>query len=355
MSHNIATGLFQMESHALPTGIPFPLTLTNRVGTEGLLETNLQGLVPDDVNYVTNQFLANVTQNPGNVFKVASLPDGFSNVILKARWQWAARLDPDNFTIALYQGKPFTATGGACSDGVDACIVEKDWSGSPTFTDLGYTLGAWNSLVLPIDESKITDRTDLWVWVAMDRHPDQGVANPNRAVEYLSWLVLEASFPISSVGEAPTHIDNTNGLSAPAVVLSNLGDDGFFRYCYRVVPVGPDGNGPSVEVSIENSPASLDSTDKICLTWNDITGATSYKVYRTCAPTGLGLGLIATVLPDLGACGGSGGGSGLGITGMEDDGSKCVTDCDEQFSEALCQGETTVTIGSKEAPTSVTF
>ncbi|KKK57529.1 hypothetical protein LCGC14_3053560, partial [marine sediment metagenome] len=150
MTIRLASGHYFLIETDVPTDTNNTQTLHDKAGGSGLLHANLNGISPNEVTYITNAFLPDATQNPGNVFQVDSLPDGFFNVILKARWQWAARLDPDNFTIALYQGKPFTATGGACSDGVDACIVEKDWSGSPTFTDLGYTLGAWNSLVLPI-------------------------------------------------------------------------------------------------------------------------------------------------------------------------------------------------------------
>ena len=353
MGHNVATGFYQMIGHDVPTGTINTQTLHNAAGIEGLLETNLNGVAPNDVTYVTNAFLPDATQNSGNVFQVDSLPSNFSNVILKARWRWSARATAEHFTIALYQGKPTLATGGVCSDGVDACIIEIDWSSASSFSDLGYVLGAWNNLILPIDESLITDRTDLWVKVDMSRHPNQGVPDVNRAVEQLSWLVVQASFPISSVGEAPTEITEINGLTKVSPVLSTVAAAGTFRYCYRVVPVGPDGDGPSEEVSIESGPSALDSTDKICLSWADVTDATSYKVYRTCSPSSasLGTGLIATVLTGLGTCGG-GGGSG---TGMEDDGSGCITDCDDQFSEDLCEDPTTVTIGAKETPTAVTY
>ncbi len=345
----VASGTYQMIDSFLPTDVNFTLTLSNSTGGTSGLETNLQGLAAKDVSYVTNAFLADVTQNPGNVFQVDSLPDNFSNVQLKARWKVFARTHIQRFEIELYQGKPFLATGGACSDGVAACIASFTPVG--IISSLGYTLGVWNDLLIPIDESLITDRTDLWIWIAMDRHPNQGVANPNRAVEQLSWLVLRSDFPISSGGDSPTTPDTINGLSKVVVALSNLGDDGFFRYCYRVVPVGADGFGPSDEVSIENSPSALDSTDKICLSWPDVTGATSYKVYRTCSPSSasLGTGLIATVLPGQGTCGG-GGGSGTGTT---DDGTGCITDCDAQFPEALCQDPTTVTFPAKETPTTV--
>ncbi len=342
MTIRLARGFYQMIDHDVPTDTNYTQTLHNADGVEGLLYTNLNGIVPYDATYITNAFLPDATQNPGNVFLVGELPDGFSNVILRARWKWSARLQPSHFRISLFQGKPFLATDGGCDDEGSTCIVDIDWSpGSDTFADLGYVLGTWNNLVLPVDESLIIDRTDLWVWVAMDRHPNQQVPDPNRAVEQLSWLVLEASFPFSVVGEAPVSIEEINDLTKVVVALSNVGASGFFRYCYRVVPVGPDGDGPSDEVSIETGPATLDATDKICLTWDDVTGATSYKVYRTCAPPDTGIGLIDTVLPDQGDCGG-GGGSG-GNTGMEDDGTVCPDegDCaDTRFSEELCEDPT---------------
>ena len=355
MTIRLANGHYFMIQTDVPTNIPNTQTLHDKAGGSGLLHANLTGIAPNDVTYVTNAFLPDATQNPGNVFQVDSLPDGFSNVILRARWKWSARQTAEHFSIALYQGKPTLATGGSCSDGVAACIVELDWSSGSSFGTLGYVLGTWNDLIIPIDESLITDRTDLWVWVNMSRHPNQGVPDADRAVEQLSWLVLQCDFPFSGVGEAPTSINNANGLTKVSVALSNVGDDGLFRYCYRVVPVGASGSGLSDEVSIETGPSALDSTDKICLTWTDITNATSYKVYRTCSPSSasLGNGLIATVSTNQGTCGNGGGG---GVTGMEDDGGDCVTDCDDQFSEDVtCQDPTTVTIGAKETPTTVTF
>ena len=348
MAIQLANGHYFLTETDVPTDIINTQTLHDKAGGSSLLHVNLRGVVANDVTYITNAFLPDATQNPGNVFLVDELPLGFSNVVLRGRWKWSARQDPDHFTIALYQGKPFGSSGSA--------IVEIDWSGSDSFSELGYVLGTWNDLYLPVDASLITDKSDLWVWVTMDRHPNQGVANPDRAVEQLSWLVLQCDFPFSSVGEAPTSITKVNGLAKVSPVLSNVGASGFFRYCYRVVPVGANGSGLSDEVSIEDGPSALDSTDKICLTWDDVTGATSYKVYRTCAPTGIGTGLIATVLPNLGDCGG-GGGAG-GNTGMEDDGTVCPNagDCtDTQFSEALCQGVTTVTYPAKETPTTITY
>ena len=351
MTIRLASGHYFLIETDVPTDTSNTQTLHDKAGGSGLLHANLRGVVANDVTYITNAFLPDATQNPGNVFKVDALPDGFSNVVLRARWKWSARQTAEHFTIGLYQGKPTLATGGVCSDGIDACIVEIDWSSGSSFGDFGYVLGTWNDLVLPVDESLITDRTDLWIYVNMSRHPNQGVPDADRAVEQLSWLVLQCDFPFSSVGEAPAEITKVNGLEKASPVLSNVGASGFFRYCYRVVPIGPGGSGLSDEVSIENSPVALDSTDKICLTWDDVEGATSYKVYRTCAPTGIGIGLIATVLPDLGDCGG-GGGSG-GNTGMEDDGTVCPNagDCtDTRFSEALCQGVTTITYPAKETP-----
>ncbi len=345
MATKLANGHYMPIVTDVPVGRIFTQTLHNKSGGSGSLHVNLRGVVANDVTYITNAFLPDAFQNPGNVFQFEPLPDGFSNVILRGRWKWSARLDPQHFTIALYQGKPSTGA---------VLLVEVDWSGGSTFSELGYVLGTWNDLFLPIDESLITDRADLWALVDMDRHPNQGVANPDRAVEQLSWLVLQCDFPFSSVGESPDDINNANGLIKVTVALSVIGTSGTFRYCYQVVPFGPDGAGPSEEISIEDGPAALDSTDKICLTWPDIENATSYKVYRTCSPDGanLGTGLIATVLPNQGACGGGGGGDETGYT---DDGTECITDCDEQFSEALCQDPTTITIGSKETPTVVTF
>ena len=333
MAISLANGHYFPTETDVPVGRINTQTLHDKDGGSGLLHANLGGVAPNEVTYITNEFMPDATQNPGNVFKVDSLPDGFSNVIVRGRWKWSARLDPQHFTIALYQGKPSTGA---------SLILKLDWSGADSFSELGYVLGTWNDLFLPVDESLITDRTDLWFLVDMDRHPNQGVANPDRAVEQLSWLVLQCDFPFSTVGEAPTGINNVNGLAKVVVALSNVGDDGQFRYCYRVVPIGASGSGPSDEVSIETGPSALDSTDKICLTWPDITGATSYKVYRTCSPSSasLGTGLIATVSLNQGACGGGGGGS---ETGLEDDGTECITDCDEQFSEDSCEEPTTIT------------
>ncbi|KKL27574.1 hypothetical protein LCGC14_2383770, partial [marine sediment metagenome] len=143
---------------------------------------------------------------------------------------------------------------------------------------------------------------------------------------------------------------------SPPPVVSVFGTTGEETYCYRVIPGNAAGFGPySDEIIITNGNAVLDATDFNCITWLEVEGATQYRVYRTCSPSGLGLGLLATVTMEDDDCGG---GSGSGIFGFKDDGTQCITDCADIFSEGNfvgCEDETTVTFPAKETPTTVTY
>ncbi|KKM74014.1 hypothetical protein LCGC14_1404690, partial [marine sediment metagenome] len=163
----------------------------------------------------------------------------------------------------------------------------------------------------------ITDRKDIWALITM------AADDPGAADTRVSWLAFEVTFPIG-LPETPTFKNYVNSLTKITnISIRTVGTAGTSRYCYRVVPCDSDGVcGPaSDEIVIETGNAVLDATDHICLSWLDVTGVTNYKVYRTCAPSGYGLGLLATVLPNLGDCGTGGGGGG--DTGYKDDGSDC--------------------------------
>lgn len=307
----VATSFFQMKSF---TVVPDALAenLHNHFAFQGLLHTNLQGVAPKDVTFITNEFMNIATVNVrGSMFKVDNLPEDFSNPTLKARWQFVNCSMPfartSNFEISLHQGNT-----------VHDPIVELDLSGQ--IASLGFSCNVWNDLILPINAALITDPTDLYIRVYMDRLPLSSVLVDER----VSWLVIEADFPFGAV-ETPTFKNYVNSLTKiNNISIRTVGTPGTSRYCYRVLPCDSAGIcGPaSDEVVIETGNANLDATNFICLTWFDDVGATNYKIYKTCAPLDKGLGLIATVALDQGDCGTGGG--GFGVTGYGDKVSGCL-------------------------------
>ncbi len=326
--------------------------LTDKYGatlTNALLHLNVQGIVANDLDFVTNVTL--VVSNPiaedadGKLlFKIDNIPAAnISAIKLKFRWKTSST-GMDNFHVNVYQGKP------------DNIKFENFWfEGSITaptaFTPLvlwerpvSFAADTWIDTELTITPASITDPDDIWVLIQMETEFSDPVVR-------LSFMVLEITYPYA-LGETPTFKNYSVGGLGKIKNLSIIqnGTTGSTKYCYRVVPCTSAGCGPpSDEFSIANGNASLDATDHICITWLDVDNATSYKIYRTCGPAGLGL--LGTVLTDLGDCGS--GGSGGGDTGFKDDGSDCVTDCDEVFNPEdfePCEGKTTVTYGSKETP-----
>ena len=332
----VATGFFQMKDSAV---VPDALAenLFNAAGGQSFLHPNLQGIVANDASFVTNEFLDNGNIR-GTMFKVDDLPDGFSAVVLKARWKFVnctqAFARTSNFEISLHQGNI-----------VHSPLVELDLSGQ--IASLGFSCDVWNDLELSVSSALITDRKDLYIRVYMDRVTGGSFTN-----QRVSWLVLESSFPFGSA-ETPAFKSYVNDLTKILNISARQeGTTGSTRYCYRVVPCDASGVcGPSSdEVVVTDGNATLDATNHICISWLDDVGATNYKVYRTCGPSNLGIGLLDTVIPGQGDCGGGGGG---GQTGYKDNGSACITDCDDKFDlDALegCQGVTTVTYPAKETP-----
>ena len=308
------------------------------------MHANLQGIVADDSSFVTNAIVDGEYTPQNGSFKIAELPSVYTVVTMRVRLK-AVGTDLSNGTVSvdLYQGEPRDGTK----------IAEIDFPADIPGGRAALVAGTWYDLTKAVVINLITDPSDVWTHVRMSR--GTGLSD---LVSRMSWLVLDVTFPFGS-GETPTFKNYVNSLTKITnVSVRAVGTTGTSRYCYRVVPCDSDGVcGPaSDEVVVTDGNASLDATDHICLSWLDDVGATSYKVYRTCAPSGLGLGLLATVLPNLGDCGTGGGGGG--DTGYKDDGTDCVTDCAELFDlDDLegCQGVTTVSIGSKETPTTVTY
>ena len=344
------TGFYQLSFSTYPvvnTNL-FPFEngwskLTDKYGATadiGLLHASLQGIVANDLSYITNLI---VGQSSGPslgfaLFKLENLPSALTVLTTKIRVA-STRTGgaPSGLEVAIYQGRPFF-----------------DSSLPTTYTQIAvwspgsFVADVWQDIDLSVPIASITDRDDLWALISMQADNSGG-----RGVK-ISWLAFEVTSPMGR-GETPTFKNYVNSLTKISnVSIRTIGTAGTSRYCYRIVPCDSAGVcGPaSDEIVIEIGNATLNATNHICLSWLDVTGVTNYKVYRTCGPSNLGIGLLATVLPNLGDCGTGGGGGG--DTGYKDDGSACVTDCAELFNlDDLegCQGVTTVTFPSKETPT----
>ena len=319
-----------------------------------LLHVNVQGLLAKDTTYVTNKFATLISgSNTGLVlFKFDNIPDpaAITSMKLKFRWDVDEELFAgDDFFVVLFQGRPNNIRQ---VDDVGAQYwLEGVATADPAaFTRLGQVqgVGVANTFLdeeLAINLVLITDPNDLWVSIEADADLDDAVIR-------IFWMVLEITYPYA-LGEVPTFKNYVNSLrKINNVSARQVGTKGSTKYCYRIVPCDASGVcGPaSDEVVVTDGNATLDATNHICLTWEDDVGATNYRVYRTCGPSNLGIGLLATVIPDQDDCGGGGGGGG---TGYKDDGSDCITDCDDKFDlDALegCQEVSTITYPAKETP-----
>ncbi len=345
MSHATATGHYfpnRTLDNADNDGLVSPLTDRYGASDPRPIHLFLAGLVADDLQYVTNEIVDGVFSPEQTNFQFERLPSGITALTLKLRfYNPGTAFDVgagNNNSVQLFQGEPTDGTG------LEVVKFPDDVSGWNAIT-VNVAVKTWFTITKTIDISNITDLDNIWIHCRFLR------GNPTLSRCRMSWATLLATFPFGR-GETPTSKNYVNTLSKLGVVsVRQEGTKGTSTYCYRVVPCDSDGvcGGAADEVKVTDGNATLDSTDHISLSWLDITGAANYKVYRTCSPSGLGLGLLATVLPNLGA-GGSGGGGG-GDTGYKDDGTQCITDCAELFSESLCQEVTTVTYGSKETPT----
>ena len=342
---------------------PFENGLRERTDKYGLGVPNpihlfLGGSVADDLSFVTNRLATLVSGSDSGIiiFRFGKIPSsGVTSLKLKFRWRTDEEVTSFNdFFIVAFQGRPNNVrqTGG---------VGAKFWFEGSTaddpaaFTRLGQVNGVgaadtWFDEEIVITPGNITDPNDLWVSIEADSDLDDAVIK-------ISFVVLEVTGSFSLV-DTPTFKNYVNSLQKLGFIsVIQKGTKGTDKYCYVVVPCDSSGicGPPSDEVSITDGNATLDATNHICLSWLD-TGATNYRVYRTCSPSGLGLGLLATVLPNLGDCGTGGGGGG--DTGYKDDGTDCVTDCDDVFNPddfEGCEGKTIVTIPSKETPTVVIY
>ena len=338
MSHATATGFYQLAQSDI-SGVSSPLV--DKYGAVSpLLHVNLRGIVADDISFVTNPTVPAGTDK--NYFKVKTLPDGLTALNMRARIQVVGTdFTNGSMGIVVYNGHPQT---GSQIIGEEVNFPT-DVPGGRAAT----VIGTWYDFTVTITPGSITDLGDFWATISMVRG-----SGPSDATFRVSWLAFQATFPYG-LGETPTYKNYVNSLARFFVSIRTVGTVGTSKYCYRVVPYDADGvDGPAAdEVSIETGHATLDSTNHICLSWEDVDDASGYKIYRTCAPSDYGLGLLANISTNLGDCGGGGGG---GVSGYKDDGSDCPNagDCDDDpFSEdALegCQEVSTVTYPAKETP-----
>ena len=323
---------------------------TNKYSQEypvGLLHAYVRGIVSNDFSYIHSTLgRSGPTPAAAHVhFRVGPLPVDITAITLKARAQTtegSSGPTADNrlVTITLWQGDP------SSGDEVQIHkwkIPDRDDAERPandTFFDISEAIAA-------ADLANITDASDLW----LDAGSDYGAGT---TIVRFYWIALEVTSSYALV-EVPTYKNYVNSLVsiAPAPSARQIGTAGTTRYCYRIVPCDSSGvcAPPSDEIVVTDGNALLDATNHICLSWLDVTGASNYKVYRTCGPSNLGLGLLATVNADSGDCGT--GGAGSGDTGYKDDGSACVTDCADIFNPddfEGCEGKTTITYPAKEEP-----
>ncbi|KKL52842.1 hypothetical protein LCGC14_2281440, partial [marine sediment metagenome] len=281
--------------------------IANKYGQQypvGLLHSYVRGLVSDDFSYIVNSFGRTVLGPPAAHvhFRVDPLPVSITGITLKARAQTTEgsggpTADNRLFAITLWQGDP------SSGDEVQIHkwkIPDRDDSARPandTFFDISEVIAAGNI-------ANITDAADLWLDVGMEYAV-------GFTIERLYWLALEVTSPYALVG-APTTKNYANSLTPIAFTSAvQKGTAGTAKWRYRIVPCDSDGvcSPASDEFGVDDGNDDLDATDHVCLSWRDVTGAANYKVYRTkSGGTPSSLGLIATVLPDLGDCGGGGGG-----------------------------------------------
>ena len=295
-----------------------------------LLHVFLRGVLSNDFSYITN-IVGRVSGQPaGHVhFRVKSLPTTLTGITLKARAQTTEgsggpTADNRLFTITLWQGDPSSGDEVRIHRWKIPDRDDGDRPANDTFFDI-------SQVVATADLLNITKVSDLWLDVGMEHAV-------GFTVERLYWLALQVTSKYSLV-DTPSFKNYANSL-IPITVASAIqkGTTGSAKWRYRIVPCDSDGvcspSTASEEFGVDDGNEDLDVTDHICLSWLDVADVTNYKVYRTkSGGTPSSLGLIATVLPDLGDCGGGGGG---GDTGVKDEGDDA--DESDQFDESLCQG-----------------
>ncbi len=342
-------------------GVPAGGTLDKLTDKYGMTTPNpihlfLNGLVANDLSYITNEVvnIINSGVDEANIlFKFDNIPTALISS-LKFKFRWLSKKDSvSDLYISVWQGRPRDVFHNVFwVEGVETLPTE--FTRLAAFQETAdVAINTWFDTEVTISPAAITDSDDIWVII--ETTSSRGIGSPS--VRQVSFMVLEVTGSFSTV-DTPTFKNYVNDLTRILnLSVVQKGTKGTSTYCYVVVPCDSSGvcGPPSDEVSITDGNATLDATDHICISWLD-TGATNYRVYRTCSPSGLGLGLLATVLPNLGDCGTGGGGGG--DTGYKDDGTKCITDCDDVFNPddfEGCEGKTTVTIGAKETPTVVSY
>ncbi|KKN23045.1 hypothetical protein LCGC14_0908880 [marine sediment metagenome] len=295
-----------------------------------LLYPYVRGIVADDLSYVGNPTVIGAETPDKISFKIDNLPLDFTSVTVNVRLQ-ANGTDLSNGTVSvdMYQGLPRSG-----STRIGEIDFPADISGA-------YTAATWYEFTQVINVALITDRKDLWMHIRMDR--GTGLSD---ALFRMSWLVLQVGRPTYQLAETPVSKNYANSLRKIVIASAiQKGTTGTTKWRYRIVPCDADGcavGSASDEFGVGDGNDTLDATDHICISWLDIVGATSYKVYRMFAGgTPSSTGLIGTVLPGLGDCGT---GEDEGDTGIKDTGDEGG----EEFDESLCQGVTTVTYPSAE-------
>ena len=300
---------------------------------DALLYPDVRGIVGDDFSYVGNPTVIGAETPDKISFKIDDLPLDFTSVTVNVRLQ-ANGTDLSNGTVSvdMYQGLPRSG-----STKIGEIDFPADISGA-------YTAATWYEFTQSINVALITDRKDLWMHIRMDR--GTGLSD---ALFRMSWLALEVGAPYSLV-ETPGFKNYANSLEKITLTSAvQKGTTGTTKWRYRIVPCDADGcavGSASDEFGVDDGNDDLDETDHICISWLDVTGAVSYRVYRTFAGgTPSSTGLIATgVLPNLGDCGL--GDIDEGDTGVKDEGD----DGGEEFDEALCQGVSSISYPAKETP-----
>jgi len=113
MTHATAQAFFQMKTTLNNTVNGDISPLSDKYGAispSALIHTNLQGIVANDLSYVTNAIVDGAFTPQIGSFRVAGLPNVFSVAIMRTRLK-AVGTDLSNGSVSvdLYQGEP---TGG---------------------------------------------------------------------------------------------------------------------------------------------------------------------------------------------------------------------------------------------------
>lgn len=346
MTDLLATGFFEVSRSVIPVGggiAPWlPRSFVNKF---------VDGISPDDNTFALNGASTDLALQMWTDFKLQDLPSTLTALKFHYRFRTSFG-DVDNifFNLRIHfsQGQPVhDYFASPVENEITNGFHLINWTIQPTPT------GPFHTFTETIPIINITNTKDIWISLMGGPRFTLAPVSDTEMIVKVSWLVVEATFVVAV--EVPTSIPYGIGLSIMSLpILTQVGASGSTTWKYRVVPCNASGCGiASEEVAITDGNAVLDETNFICITFNDVDGATSYKVYRTSAGgTPSTTGLIGTLIGSgEGTCGEDDGFGGSGAGGFKDEGQAPT----EDFDEALCEDVDSITIPAKETPVSVVY